>query len=141
MIAALSLIVFFACSEPETITLEFRIAEDESAPGLTEMVFSPTGESFYLHNEVLVNESHVDSAFVVMHSGRPAVELLLTAEGTSKFEELTTNNVGKKCGMILDGELVSAPIIRAPITVGRAIIAGDFTEAEVQRIARVLSQQ
>ncbi len=141
MFIALSFITFFACSEPETITLEFRIAEDEPAPGLTEMVFSPTGESFYLHNEVLVDESHVDSAFVIMHSDRPAVELLLTNEGKTKFEELTTSNVGKRCGMILDGELVSAPIIRAPITVGRAIIAGDFTEAEAQRIVRLLSQK
>ena len=141
MIAALSLIILFACSETKTVTLEFRIAEDESAPGLTEMVFRPTGEIFYLHNEVFVNESHVDSAFVVMQSGHPAVELLLTAEGTSKFEELTTNNVGKKCGMVLNEELVSAPIIKAPIKVGRAIIAGNFTEAEAQHLARVLSQQ
>ncbi len=141
MIIALSFITFFACSEPDTITLEFRIAEDEPAPELTEVIFEPTGESFYLHAEVFVNESHVDSAFVIMHSDRPAVELLLTNEGKTKFEELTTSNVGKRCGMILDGELVSAPIIRAPITVGRAIIAGDFTEAEAQRIVRLLSRK
>jgi len=140
MIIALSFITFFACSEPETITLEFRIAEDEPAPGLTEMVFSLTGESFYLHNEVLVDQSNVDSAMMIMQNGRPAVELLLTSEGKNKFEVLTGNNIGKRCGMVLNGQLVSAPTIRDTIKVGRAIIVGDFTEAEALRIAQGLNQ-
>jgi len=122
------------------VTLEFRIAEDESAPGLTEMVFRPTGEHFYFHDEVLVNESDVDSAVVIMHDGRPAVELVLTSVGTQKFQELTERNVGKRCGMLLNGQLVSAPRIMAAIRVGRAIVMSDFTEAEARRIAQGLSQ-
>ncbi|MCW8803626.1 MAG: hypothetical protein OQK57_04440 [Ignavibacteriaceae bacterium] len=140
MIATLSLTILFACSEPETITLEFRIAEDESALGLTEMVFSPTGENFYLHNKVMVNESHVDSAFVVMRQGRPAVELILTSEGANKFKELTAQNVGKRCGMVLNGNLLSVPIIRDTISGGRAIITGIFTETEAENIAKGLNQ-
>ncbi len=141
VIIALFFITFYACSKIDRVTLEFRIAENEPAPGLTEMVFDPTGESFYLHKEVLINESDVDSAIVIVQAGRPAIELLLTAEGTSKFEELTTRNVGKKCGMVLNGQLVSAPIIRAPISVGRAIVAGNFTESEARSVAQGLNQQ
>jgi len=141
MIIALSFITFFACSEPETITLEFRIAEDEPAPGLTEMVFGLTGESFYLHDEVLVDQSNVDSAMMIMQNGHPAVELLLTSAGTNKFEVLTGKNIGKRCGMVLNGKLVAAPIIRAPISVGRAIVAGNFTESEARSVAQELSQQ
>ena len=122
------------------MTLEFRIAEDEPAPGLTEMEFDPTGESFYLHDEVLVDQSDVDSAVVIMHDGRPAVELLLTSVGTRKFEDLTERNVGKRCGMVLNGQLVSAPRIMTPIRVGRAIVASDFTEAEARRVAQGLSR-
>jgi preprotein translocase subunit SecD len=140
MVITLSFITFFACSEPETITLEFRIAEDEPAQGLTEMVFSLTGENFYLHNEILVDQSNVDSAMVTTHNGRPAVELLLTSEGTTKFQMLTGSNIGKRCGMVLNGQLVSAPIIRDTIKVGRAIIVGDFTEAETLLIAQGLNQ-
>ena len=73
--------------------------------------------------------------------GRPAVELILTSEGAKKFEELTAQNVGKKCGMLVNGKLLSAPIIRDTISVGRAIIAGIFTEAEAEHIAKGLNQQ
>jgi preprotein translocase subunit SecD len=140
MVIELSFITFFACSEPETITLEFRIAEEEPAQGLTEMVFSLTGENFYLHNEILVDQSNVDSAMVTTHNGRPALELLLTSEGTTKFQMLTGSNIGKRCGMVLNGQLVSAPIIRDTIKVGRAIIVSDFTEAETVLIAQGLNQ-
>ena len=136
----LFLLGFFGCSEPNQVTLEFRIAEDEPAPGLTEMVFERTGERFFLHDAVLVDHSDVDSAVVIMHAGRPAVELVLTSIGTQKFEELTERNVGKRCGMVLDGQLVSAPRIMAPIRVGRAIVASDFTDAEAHRVAHGLSQ-
>ena len=133
-------LVLLMCAGPEEVKLEFRIAEDEPAPGLTEMIFTPTGESFFLHNEVLLNETDIDSAFVIIQNERPAIQLVLKTEGSRKFEELTENNVGKRCGMILNGELVSAPRIKAPIRVGLAIISGIFTKDEAKNIAEKLSQ-
>jgi preprotein translocase subunit SecD len=137
---ALILLGSFACSEEQRVTLEFRIAEDEASPGLTEAVFGPARVRFYLHNEVLLDESDVDSAHVTTQGGRPAVEVLFTSAGSQKWEELTERNVGKRCGMILNGNLVSAPRIMAPIRVGRAIVAGDFTEAEARRVAQRLGK-
>jgi hypothetical protein len=131
---------FFGCSEPEQMTLEFRIAEEEPGPGLTETVFDQTGEHFYLHDEVLVNRSDIDSAFATMHDGRWTVELILTSIGSQKFGELTERNVGKQCGIVLNGQLVSAPRIMEPIRVGRAAIMSDFTEAEARRVAQGLSR-
>jgi len=60
--------------------------------------------------------------------------------GTRKFEQLTELNIGKRCGVVLNGELVSAPRIMAPIRSGRAIVSSGFTEAEARRVARGLSQ-
>ena len=134
------LLILLACSENEKVVLEFRIAEDEPAADLTEIAFEPTGEIFYLHNEVLINQNDVASSTVVEQQGRPAVELILTSEGTKKFRELTAQNVGKRCGMVLNGNLLSAPIIRDTISVGRAIITGIFTRTEAEAIANGLMQ-
>jgi len=130
---------FCACSGSDSLTLEFRLAEEEPAPGLSEMAIAPSGKLFYLHDEVLLDRTDVDSAFVIRQSGRPAIELILTPMGARQFGELTENNVGKRCAMVLNGRLLSAPRIVAPIHVGRAIIAGDFTQKEARRIARGLS--
>jgi preprotein translocase subunit SecD len=134
------LLAFQACSKSDHATLAFRLAEDRPAPGLTKMAFEPTGESFYLHDEVLLNESDVDSASAVHSEGRWNVDLVLTPEGTRKFAELTANNVGSRCGMILNGRLVSVPRIMAPIMMGRAVIVSDFTEQEARRFARALTR-
>jgi len=139
-VLALAIFCLIGCSRSEHVTLEFRIAEDELGPGLKEVEFGRTGKRFYLHDEVLVNQTDVDSAFVTMQNDRWAVELMLTAEGSRKFEQLTEVNVGKRCAMFLNGKLVSAPRIMAPIRVGRAIVASDFDEAEARRVARNLSR-
>ena len=133
--------ILFGCTENEKVALEFRIAEDEPAADLTEMVFEPTGDTFYLYNKVLFNQHDVESAGVVNQQGRPAVELILTSEGAKKFEELTAQNVGKRCAMVLNGKLLSAPTIRDTISGGRAIINGIFTEAEAEDIAKGLNKK
>jgi hypothetical protein len=140
LVFAICLFAILGCSESNQVTLEFRLAEDESGPGLTETVFDQTGERFYLHDEVILDQSDVESANVVTERGRIAVALALTSAGARKFEEFTRSNVGKRCGMILNGRLVSAPWIMAPISSGRAIIMSDFTEAEASRIAERLSR-
>ncbi len=139
LILVLFLLGFSGCSEPEPVMLEFRIAEDEPAPGLTELALPPQGESCYVHDEVLLNQTDVDSAFVTVQEGRPAVELVLTSAGAERFGQLTERNVGKRCVMFLNGEPVSAPRIRSGIHVGRAVVAGDFNEAEARRVARGLT--
>jgi preprotein translocase subunit SecD len=139
--AIIFLSILFGCTENEKVTLEFRIAEDEPAPDLTEIAFEPTGETFYLHNEVLVNQHDVESAAVMMQQGQSAVELILTSEGAEKFKELTAQNVGKRCAMVLNGKFLSAPVIRDTILGGRAIINGIFTEAEAEDIAKGLNKK
>jgi preprotein translocase subunit SecD len=122
------------------MTLEFRIVEEEPGSGLTEMVFEPTGEHLYLSDEVAVNQLDIDSAVAANRDGRWVVDLILTPAGGQKFGELTERNVGKRCGIVLNGELVSAPRIMEPIRGGRAVITSDFTEAEARGIAEGLSR-
>jgi len=132
------ILLISSCSED--LSLTFRIAEDEPGTGLTEISFKETGESFYFYDEVVLNQAHVDTAWVVPTDRGAAVELRLTEEGTQQFADLTTKHVGKRCGMFVDGELVTAPIIRAPIPHGRALLTGDFAEDEANRIATELSR-
>ncbi len=133
------LLGLLGCSARHDTTLEFRVAEDAPGLGLTEMLLVQTGERFYLHDEALVTQADVDSAFAMTQDDRSSVELILTPQGTAKFAELTEQNIGKRCGVILDGRLVSAPRIMAPILEGRVIVTGDFTESEAIRTARGLS--
>jgi SecD/SecF fusion protein len=82
----------------------------------------------------------VKSAHAVINSaGGYEVSLQLTAEGARLFERVTRENLGKPLGIILDGKLYSAPVIRSIIGDGRASISGNFTAREARNLAGVLN--
>lgn len=124
----------------QSVSIQFRIAEEQPAEGLTEKIFSGWGtqKTFYLHDEVLLAEEDIVSASVIMLREHPAVEVVFSEAGREQFAQLTEENVGKRLGMVIEGKLVCAPMIRAPITTGKAIIEGDLLPDEAQRIARGL---
>ena len=68
-------------------------------------------------------------------TGKPAVSLEFTSEGANKFEDLTGKNVGKPLPILLDGQLVSAPVVQEKISGGNAQITGTFTLDEAKNLA------
>lgn len=69
----------------------------------------------------------------------PAISLEFNAEGSKIFADLTKANIGLPIGILLDGELLSAPVVREPITNGQAEISGQFTVEEAKTLARDLN--
>ena len=70
--------------------------------------------------------------------GRPEILFSLNPTGTEIFGKLTTDNVHQRMGIVLDGQLLSAPSIREPIETGSCQISGSFTDQEAQDLANAL---
>ncbi len=68
----------------------------------------------------------------------PYVALELTDRGAKLFEKITSENVGKRLAIVLDGVVRSAPVIRERIGGGHAQITGSFTHEEASDLAIVL---
>jgi preprotein translocase subunit SecD len=68
----------------------------------------------------------------------PSVSVALDRRGTQIFAALTTENVGRKLAIVLDGTVYSAPVIREPIPGGDVKISGSFTFEEAHDLAIVL---
>lgn len=68
----------------------------------------------------------------------PAVSFTLNSQGVSKFSRTTAENVGRTLAIVLDGRVVSAPVIQTPIPSADARITGSFTQQEVQDLSLVL---
>lgn len=125
----------------EPVSLEFRLADTQLSAGLTEMVYSGWGQkdTFFVHRDVLISEDDVDNASVTTQNGFPAVALTFTDAGTVKFARVTGANIGRHLAMIVDGRLLSAPMIRDTIRAGKAVITGDLSEEEAHSIAEALN--
>jgi preprotein translocase subunit SecD len=67
--------------------------------------------------------------------GNLGVSFTLTERGTQVFGDYTSAHVGDLLGIVLDGTLISAPVINSPITTGNGIITGQFTPEEANSLA------
>ncbi|OHE89042.1 MAG: protein-export membrane protein SecD, partial [Verrucomicrobia bacterium RIFCSPLOWO2_12_FULL_64_8] len=71
--------------------------------------------------------------------GRFMILFSFNTEAARRFGDITTANVGHQLGIVLDGKLYSAPVIRGPITGGSGQIEGTFTQREAFELANVLN--
>lgn len=71
-------------------------------------------------------------------TSQPIVNFRFNAQGARKFGSFTRHHVGRTFAIVLDGQVISAPVIREPIIAGVGQISGNFTIAEAQRTAAKL---
>ncbi|MDA9533519.1 SecDF P1 head subdomain-containing protein [Bradyrhizobium sp. CCBAU 25338] len=68
----------------------------------------------------------------------PIASFRFNGRGTRRFAHITAENVGKPFAIVLDDKVISAPVIREPITGGSGQIAGNFTLEEANSVAMLL---
>ncbi|WP_128910569.1 protein translocase subunit SecD [Tropicibacter alexandrii] len=71
-------------------------------------------------------------------NGRPAVSFTFDATGARKFGDYTAQNIGSPFAIVLDDEVISAPVIQSHIPGGSGIITGNFTVEESTQLAVLL---
>ncbi|RMD73039.1 MAG: protein translocase subunit SecD, partial [Cyanobacteria bacterium J149] len=77
--------------------------------------------------ESIVDTSTVDGSYVV--------GIRFNEEGTKKFSEITERNVGKPLAILIDDNVISAPIVSNHIPNGNAVITGDFTRDDAKNLS------
>jgi preprotein translocase subunit SecD len=68
----------------------------------------------------------------------PIVSFRFNGRGTRRFAHITAENVGRPFAIVLDDKVISAPMIREPITGGSVQISGNFTAEEAMSVAMLL---
>ncbi|UCC94590.1 MAG: protein translocase subunit SecD [Candidatus Omnitrophota bacterium] len=93
-----------------------------------------------LYKEPSLIGSDLEESFIGFDSyGRPEVRLRLTSEGAKKFGKVTQEHVRELLAIVLDGKIISAPVINEPILTGSAQITGDFSMSEARAMVSVLN--
>jgi len=69
-------------------------------------------------------------------TGRTEILLNFNEEGAKLFEEITARNVGKQLAVMLDGNIITAPVVNEKIAGGQAQITGNFTLSEAKQMVQ-----
>ncbi|WP_372572998.1 protein translocase subunit SecD [Ruegeria jejuensis] len=87
---------------------------------------------------VVTGEELVDAQPAFDQNGRPAVNFRFNTTGARKFGDYTLDNIGAPFAIVLDDEVISAPVIQSHIPGGSGIITGNFTVEESTNLAVLL---
>jgi len=123
----------------KTAQLNFRLVADNEEFGVDEIV-SETGEELNVSKRIVMSGENLIDAQPNFNnqSNQPTVSFTLDRLGAQKFGRATTDNVGKRLAIVLDGKIISAPSINEPITSGSGIISGNFSFQEATDLALLL---
>ena len=123
----------------KTAQLNFRLVSDNNEFGADELI-SENGEKLNVSKRIIMSgENLIDAQPSIQNqNNEPTVSFTLDRLGAQKFGRATTDNVGKRLAIVLDGEIVSAPNINEPITSGNGMISGNFTFQEATDLALLL---
>jgi preprotein translocase subunit SecD len=133
----------------ETAHLKFRLVDmsmtasdamRSGAPASSEVLFGfKTKEPYLIYKEsTLGGRDIIDATAGFDQNGRPNVDFRFSARGARVFGQLTQENVGRPFAIVLNREVLSAPVIQTPILGGMGQITGNFTVEDANRLALLL---
>lgn len=96
------------------------------------------GQSIIIKKRIMVGGEMLVDSQPTFDQGAPVVSFRFDARGAKRFCEVTRENVGKPFAIVLDDEVISAPVINSAICGGSGIISGSFTVKEANDLSLLL---
>ncbi len=132
----------------KTAKLAFRFVVENSGsripagaePLKTNNVNPLTGvkDEYVVRKRAIVKGENLTDAQATFQDAQPVVSFSFDTVGAKRFGDATRDNVGRVFAIILDDEVISAPVIREPILGGNGVISGTFTVQEANDLALLL---
>ena len=102
------------------------------------LVNGSEGETYVISRKPVVGGENLIDAQPSFQDGEPVVSFKFNSLGGKKFGEATKNNIGERLAIVLDNEVISAPVIQSAILGGSGIISGNFTVKSASDLALLL---
>jgi preprotein translocase subunit SecD len=136
----------------KTAKLEFRLVDQSMSPEQalasrpppeSEILYGTKAEGgrpYLIEKRVVVSGGDLVDAQPAFdqRTNEPVVTMRFNASGARRWAQATTENVGRPFAIVLDNEVISAPVIREPIIGGSSQISGNFTVQSANELAILL---
>jgi preprotein translocase subunit SecD len=135
-----------------TAKLTFRLVDDTVSPEQAQQGQLPPdsellkgaakegGQLYVIKKQIMVSgEELVDAQpGFDQRTSEPIVSFKFNLNGARRFAQVTQENVGRPFAIVLDDEVISAPVIREPILGGSGQISGSFTVEQANDLSILL---
>ena len=122
------------------LTFRFIIQGSEETFGSEKLIFEDGSEEAIVSKRIILSGDNLIDAnpSVDSQSSETVVNFSLDRVGAKRFGKATTTGIGKRLAIVLDGKIISAPVIRDAIVSGSGQISGDFTFQSATDLALLL---
>ncbi len=123
-----------------TAKLSFHMVANSSGIGTRTLPGATDGQQHTIQNHIAMMGDRLSDARAGYddQTGQPVINFRLDNAGARRFADITRTNVGRPFAIVLDGKVLSAPVINEPIPGGSGRITGSFTLAEATDLAALL---
>jgi len=129
---AVVLVPALLTAEPP-VRFEVRQVAEQPQRGFMPMTARGSGQVFHVSLDARITSRDVEKVSRGVGPGLTnVIEIHLRPRGAARMEALTSRNVGGRLAIVIDRELVFAPVIRA--TIGGRVQVDGLGEAEARRI-------
>ena len=122
------------------LTFRFVVQNEEPSFGTEKLISEDESEELIVSKRIILSGENLIDAQPRMdnQSNQTVVSFTLDRVGAKRFGKATTSGVGKRLAIVLDGKVISAPIIRDAIVGGSGQISGNFTFQSATDLALLL---
>jgi SecD/SecF fusion protein len=98
------------------------------------------GNKYPVESRIAISGERLEDAKVGFdqRTNQPVVDFAFDSLGARQFADITRENVGRPFAIVLDGKVLTAPVINEPILGGRGQISGNFTVEEATVLSALL---
>ncbi len=109
-------------------------------PGVKAMPGKQEGERYAVEERAMLSGVRLTDAKLGFDSttNEPVVTFRFDGPGSRQFADITKANVGRPFAVVLDGKVLTAPVIQQPIIGGSGQISGNFTTESASDLAALL---
>lgn len=118
--------------------VDANVAAQGDVPVGDVLAYNQDGAPIILEDHVYLQGGDLIDSQPSYEQGTPVVSFRFNSAGARKFAGVTTKFVGRRLAIVLDGKVISAPVIEGPILGGSGIIKGNFTIKSANELAILL---
>ena len=126
----------------KTANLTFRFVSNDNQDsfGVEKLQYEDGSNEDFVSKRIILSGENLLDAQPRMNNqtNETVVSFTLDRVGAKRFGKATSSNIGRQLAIVLDGKIISAPVIRDTIASGNGQISGGFTFQSATDLALLL---
>ncbi|KIN73506.1 protein translocase subunit SecD [Sulfitobacter guttiformis] len=124
-----------------TAKMSFHMVASAAGPGISMLPLSDGSGTIAVQDAIALSGDLLEHAAAAFEqdTGRPMVTFGFDRQGAAAFAGITADNIGRQFAVVLDGKVLTAPVIQQAIPGGQGQITGNFSVEEAQTLGVLLT--